>query len=66
LASAGHLGAALARVHGSARKADGGSTAAYTLLRIGLDDWVRGAVESGLGAMRALHGKRGSRPSSMA
>jgi hypothetical protein len=29
------------------------------LLRIGLDDYVRKAIDSGLAAMRALHGKRG-------
>ena len=59
LASAGHLAQLSARVRGVARKADAGSTAAYTLLRIGLDDYVRGGVSSGLAAMRALHGKRG-------
>ena len=29
------------------------------MLRIGLDDYVQSAAESGLAAMRALHGKRG-------
>lgn len=33
--------------------------AGYTLLLIGLDDYVRKGIDSGLSAMRALHGKRG-------
>jgi hypothetical protein len=31
----------------------------YPLLRIGLDDYVNSAAQSGMAAMRALHGKRG-------
>ncbi|HET9781878.1 MAG TPA: cyclic nucleotide-binding domain-containing protein [Candidatus Dormibacteraeota bacterium] len=31
----------------------------YPLLRIGLDDYVSNAAQSGMAAMRALHGKRG-------
>ena len=34
-------------------------SAEYALLRIGLDDYVRRAVEAGLAAMHVLHGKRG-------
>jgi hypothetical protein len=41
------------------RRLDGDAAASYALLRIGLDDYVGDAVESGLSAMRALHGKRG-------
>jgi Cyclic nucleotide-binding domain len=37
----------------------GDTAAGFTLLRIGLDDYVGSAAESGLAAMRALHGKRG-------
>jgi CRP-like cAMP-binding protein len=37
----------------------GDAAAGYTLLLIGLDDYVRKGIESGLSAMRALHGKRG-------
>jgi hypothetical protein len=59
LASAGHLAQLSARVHGAMRHMDSTTTAAYALLRIGLDDFVRGAIEAGLAAMRALHGKRG-------
>ena len=33
--------------------------AGYTLLRIGLDDYVHSAAASGLTAMRALHGRHG-------
>jgi len=33
--------------------------AEYALLRIGVDDYVRRAVEAGLAAMHVLHGKRG-------
>jgi len=59
LASAARLAQLSARVQGAMRRRDAGATTAYALLRIGLDDYVRGAVESGLAAMRALHGKRG-------
>jgi hypothetical protein len=48
-----------ARVSGAMRRMDGDAAAGYALLRIGLDDYVAGAIESGLAAMRALHGKRG-------
>jgi hypothetical protein len=48
-----------ARVWGAMRHLDGDAAAGYALLRIGLDDYVGSAVESGLAAMRALHGKRG-------
>jgi cyclic nucleotide-binding protein len=59
LTGAGHLAQLSARVQGAMRRRDAGTATAYALLRIGLDDYVRGAVESGLAAMRALHGKRG-------
>ena len=52
LASADHLARLSARMAGERR-------AEYTLLRIGLDDYVRRAVEAGLAAMHVLHGKRG-------
>ncbi|HYM97255.1 MAG TPA: cyclic nucleotide-binding domain-containing protein [Candidatus Sulfotelmatobacter sp.] len=48
-----------ARVAGAARRMDGDEAAGYALLRIGLDDHIHNAAESGLAAMRALHGKRG-------
>src|SRR5439155_10496405 len=48
-----------ARVSGAMRHLDGDTAAAYALLRIGLDDFVNSAADSGLAAMRALHGKRG-------
>jgi len=38
---------------------DGEAAAAYAFLRFALDDYAGHATESGLGAMRALHGKRG-------
>jgi len=38
---------------------DHDTAAAYAFLRIALDDYAGHAAESGLGAMRALHGKRG-------
>ena len=47
LANALHLAGLAARASG------------YPLLRIGLDDYVNGTADSGLAAMRALHGKRG-------
>jgi Cyclic nucleotide-binding domain/HEAT repeats len=46
--------AASSRIRG-----DGDEAAAYAFLRIALDDFVGHATDSGLGAMRALHGKRG-------
>ena len=48
-----------ARVAAASRRVDGDEAAGYALLRIGLDDCIRSAVEEGLAAMRALHGKRG-------
>ncbi len=48
-----------ARIAVAMRRVDGDVAAGYALLRIGLDDYVRSAAESGLAAMRALHGKRG-------
>ncbi len=38
---------------------DGDEAAAYAFLRVALDDHAGHAADSGLGAMRALHGKRG-------
>jgi len=46
--------AASSRLHGT-----GDEAAAYAFLRIALDDYAGHAADSGLGAMRALHGKRG-------
>ncbi|TMD31894.1 MAG: cyclic nucleotide-binding domain-containing protein, partial [Chloroflexi bacterium] len=46
--------AANARAH-----RDSDDAAAYAFLRIALDDYAIHAAASGLGAMRALHGKRG-------
>jgi hypothetical protein len=54
-----HLARLSARVAGAATRMDGDEAAGYALLRIGLDDDVTKAVESGLAACRALHGKRG-------
>ncbi len=48
-----------ARVGAAMRHVDGDVAAGYALLRIGLDDYIHNAAESGLAAMRALHGKRG-------
>ena len=59
LSSAAQLAALSARIEGAMRRVDGDVAAGYALLRIGLDDYVAGAAESGLAAMRALHGKRG-------
>ena len=59
LSSAVQLAALSARVSTAMRRVDGEVAAGYALLRIGLDDYVQGAAESGLAAMRALHGKRG-------
>ncbi len=60
LAQAAEAARLSARVS-AAMKHEGGipDAAAYTLLRIGLDDYVHAARESGFTAMRALHGKRG-------
>src|SRR5207244_1357642 len=54
-----HLARLSARIAGAMRRLDGDAAVGYALLRIGLDDYVNGAAESGLAAMRALHGKRG-------
>jgi hypothetical protein len=59
LAGAVALARLSARVGGAVRRMDGDEAAGYALLRIGLDDHVSNAVDSGLAAMRALHGKRG-------
>jgi hypothetical protein len=57
LADALHLARLSARVGAAAKQqADG---AGYEVLRVGLDDYVRKGIDSGLSAMRALHGKRG-------
>src|SRR5207249_9612039 len=48
-----------ARVAATMRHHDGDSATGYALLRVGLDDYVHSAAQSGLTAMRALHGKRG-------
>src|SRR5207247_3297486 len=58
LGQGAHLARLSARVAGM-RHLDGNEAAGYALLRIGLDDFVQSAAESGLAAMRALHGKRG-------
>ena len=52
LASADHLAGLSARITRE-------RSVEYALLRIGLDDYVRRAVEAGLAAMHVLHGKRG-------
>ena len=54
-----HLAGLSARVAGATRHLDGNEAAGHALLRIGLDDYVQSAADSGLAAMRALHGKRG-------
>ncbi|TAN32849.1 cyclic nucleotide-binding domain-containing protein [bacterium] len=59
LADALHMARLAARVAAGAPKDEGDVVAGYTLLRIGLDDYVHNAAESGLAAMRALQGKRG-------
>ena len=48
-----------ARMATGAAALAGDEAAGYALLHIGLDDYVRHAVDLGLAAMRALHGKRG-------
>ena len=59
MAQAGEMARLSARVTATIRHKDGDAAAGYALLRVGLDDYVHNAVESGLAAMRALHGKRG-------
>ena len=59
LADALHLARLSARVARAASQQEGGEAAGYALLRIGLDDYARKGIDSGLSAMRALHGKRG-------
>jgi hypothetical protein len=59
LADALHLARLSARVAAAAQRQSGADAAGYTLLGIGLDDYVRKGIDSGLSAMRALHGKRG-------
>ena len=60
LADALHLARLSARAaRAASRQGENGEAAGYALLRVGLDDYVRGGIHSGLGAMRALHGKRG-------
>ena len=59
LADALHLARLSARGARAVSRQDNGEAAGYTLLRVGLDDYVRGGIHSALGAMRALHGKRG-------
>jgi hypothetical protein len=60
LADALHLARLSARAaRAASRQSDDGEAAGYALLCVGLDDYVRGGIHLGLGAMRALHGKRG-------
>jgi len=59
LADALHLARLSARVGAAAQQQTGADAAGYALLRVGLDDYVRKGIDSGLSAMRALHGKRG-------
>jgi hypothetical protein len=59
LADALHLARLSARVARAAPLQADDEAAGYTLLRIGLDDYARNGIDSGLSAMRALHGKRG-------
>jgi hypothetical protein len=59
LADALHLARLSARAARAASRQEDGEAAGYALLRVGLDDYVRGGIHSALGAMRALHGKRG-------
>jgi hypothetical protein len=59
LAGAVNLAGLSARVAVAAGEAGAERAPGYALLRIGLEDNVRSAAESGLAAMRALHGKRG-------
>ena len=48
-----------ARLRGMARLAGGGEDLRFMVLRHALDDYVKQTIEVALGAMRALHGKRG-------
>jgi len=59
LADALHLARLSARVARAAQAQEAADSAGYALLRIGLDDYARSGIDSGLSAMRALHGKRG-------
>ncbi|HSS60893.1 MAG TPA: cyclic nucleotide-binding domain-containing protein [Candidatus Limnocylindrales bacterium] len=59
LANGMQLARLSARVAGAMRHVDRDAAVGYALLRIGLDDYVSSAAESGMAAMRALHGKRG-------
>ena len=59
LASGAQMARLSARIGGAMRRMDGDQAAGYALLRIGLEDYIHSAAESGLAAMRALHGKRG-------
>ena len=59
LADALHLARLSARVSRAAQERAGDDAAGYALLQIGLDDYARTGIDSGLSAMRALHGKRG-------
>ncbi len=59
LAEAVHMARMSARVAGLSRGRHDDAAGAYFFLRIALDDYARFAAESGLAAMRALHGKRG-------
>jgi Cyclic nucleotide-binding domain/HEAT repeats len=59
LAKGVQLARLAARVGRAMRSTHGEVAVGYALLRIGLEDYVGGAAESGMAAMRALHGKRG-------
>src|SRR4029077_4139993 len=54
LADALHLARLSARLARAAPEPDGQDAAGYALLRIGLEDYARSGIESGLSAMRAL------------
>ncbi|HYM67656.1 MAG TPA: cyclic nucleotide-binding domain-containing protein, partial [Patescibacteria group bacterium] len=59
LASAVHLAGLSVRISLPPAGFGRSEAAGYALLKIGLDDFVRNSADSGLAAMRALHGKRG-------
>ncbi len=59
LADALHLARLSARVARAAQQQADEERSGYTILSIGLDDYARKGIDSGLSAMRALHGKRG-------
>jgi hypothetical protein len=59
LADALRLARLSARVARAAQADEADDSAGHALLRIGLDDYARSGIDSGLSAMRALHGKRG-------